>query len=93
MQSWLEGGGMTMVNELVTISLVLIILGWLVQLYYSAGKKIFALSFKFVAIYVIACLVLMIDGLEKGNIIFWILNLATAIVALLAGIFAKKARR
>jgi hypothetical protein len=57
------------------------------------GKKIFALSFKFVAIYMIACLLLMNDGLQKGNIITWTLNLVTAIVALLAGIFAKKARR
>jgi len=81
-----------MTSGLVVVSLVLIILGWLVQLYYSAGKKIYALSLKFVALYVVGCILLAIDALQTGRTTIWILNLITAIIALLAGYFAKKAR-
>jgi len=93
MQSWLKGGGMTMVNELVTIGLVLIILGWLVQLYYSAVRKIFALSLKFVMIYVVGSILLVIGAFQTGNTLIWILNLVTAVIASIAGYSAKKARR
>lgn len=81
-----------MTNGLVVVSLVLIILGWLVQLYYSAGKKIFALSLKFVALYVVGCILLAIDAFQTGRTTIWIFVLITATVAILAGYFAKKAR-
>jgi len=72
--------------------LILILFGWLVQLYYSAGKKIFALSLKYVAFYAVGCVLLAIDGLKTENTATWILNLIIAFVALMAGYFAKKAR-
>lgn len=75
------------------IGLILILLGWLVQFYYSASKKIFALSLKFVGIYVVGCILLVIDALRSGNTIIWIFNLMTAFFALVAGVYAKKARR
>jgi len=81
-----------MATTLVIIGLMLIILGWLVQLYYSGGKKIFALSLKFVVIYFVGCILLVIDGLQTGNTLIGILNLVIGIIALLAGYFAKKAR-
>ena len=74
------------------VGLILIILGWLIQLYYSAFKKLFALSLKFVFIYIIGCLLLVIDGWKTGNTVIWILNLVAAVLALSAGVFAKKAR-
>jgi lipid-A-disaccharide synthase-like uncharacterized protein len=77
---------------LVTIGLVLIILSWLVQLYYSAAKKIFALSLKFVAIYVLGSIFIVIEAFQTGNTLIWISSLVTAIIAFLAGYFAKKAR-
>jgi len=83
----------TMTSGLVIIGLVLILLGWLVQLYYSAFRKIFALSLKFVVIYFVGCILLVIDGLKTENSLIWILNLAAAAISLIAGIFAKKARR
>jgi lipid-A-disaccharide synthase-like uncharacterized protein len=81
-----------MMSGLVIVGLLFIILGWLVQLYYSAGRKIIALSMKFVLIYVLGSLLLMIDALQTGNVLNWILNLAAAVFAFLAGYFAKKAR-
>ena len=82
-----------MTSELVIVGLILIILGWLIQLYYSAFKKLFALTLKFVFIYIIGCLLLVIDGWKTGNTVIWILNLVAAVLALSAGVFAKKARR
>jgi len=81
-----------MANGLVIIGLVLITLGWAVQLYYSRVRKVFALSMKFVVIYVVGCLLLVMDGLRTGNSVIWILNLASAVLASLAGYYAKKAR-
>jgi hypothetical protein len=81
-----------MASEWIIIGMILIILGWLVQLYYSAGRKIFALSLKFVVIYVVGCIFLVIDGLKTGSTLVWIFNLITVIIAFLAGYFAKKAR-
>ena len=82
-----------MVSGLMVIGLILILLGWLVQLYYSARRKIFALSLKFVVIYVVGCILLVIDALRSGNTMIWIFNLVTAFFALVAGASAKKARR
>jgi len=82
-----------MASELWIIGLVLIFLGWLIQLYYSAARKIFALSLKFVVIYVFGCILLAIDALETGNTLIWILNLVIAVFAFIAGYFAKKVRR
>lgn len=82
-----------MANGLVTLGMILIIVGWVVQLYYSAIRKIFALSLKFVAIYTLGCILLMIDAWNTAKHGVWILNLVAAVVALLAGYFAKKARR
>jgi len=82
-----------MPSGLMIIGLVLILLGWLVQLYYSAVRKILALSLKFVMIYVVGCILLVIDGLQTGNTLIWILNLVIAVIALVAGFFAKKARK
>jgi hypothetical protein len=82
-----------MASGLAVIGLILILLSWLVQCYYSAGKKIFALSLKFVGIYVVGCIFLVIDALGSGNTVIWILNLVTAFFAFLAGVSAKKARR
>ncbi len=82
-----------MTSELVIIGLILIILGWLIQLYYSAFKKVFALSLKFVFIYAVGCLLLVIDAWRTGDTLIWILNLAAAIVAMIAGFFAKKTRK
>lgn len=81
-----------MENVLSMLGLLVIILGWLVQLYYSATKKVFVLSLRFVVIYVVGCILLVIDALQTGNTRIFILNLVTAIAALLAGYFAKKAR-
>jgi hypothetical protein len=81
-----------MASEWIIIGMILIILGWLVQLYYSASRKIFALSLKFVVIYVVGCIFLVVDGLKTGNTLVWIFNLITVIIAFLAGYFAKKAR-
>jgi len=82
-----------MVNELVIIGWLLIILGWVVQLYYSRARKIFALSMKFVVIYAFGCLFFVIDAIRTGNLLIWILNLAAAVLAFLAGYYAKKARK
>ncbi len=82
-----------MENVLTTIGLLVIILGWLVQLYYSATKKVFVLSIRLVVIYAVGCIFLVIDALQTGNNRIFVLYLLTAIVALLAGFFAKKARR
>jgi hypothetical protein len=81
-----------MASEWIIIGMILIFLGWLVQLYYSASRKIFALSLKFVVIYVVGCIFLVVDGLKTGNTLVWIFNLITVIIAFLAGYFAKKAR-
>jgi hypothetical protein len=81
-----------MASEWIIIGMILIILGWLVQLYYSASRKIFALSLKFVVIYVVGCIFLVVDGLKTGNTLVWIFNLITVIIAFLAGYFAKKSR-
>ncbi len=81
-----------MENVLATIGLLVIILGWLIQLYYSATKKVFVLSIRFVVIYVVGCILLVIGALQTGNTRLVILNLVTAVAALLAGYFAKKAR-
>jgi lipid-A-disaccharide synthase-like uncharacterized protein len=82
-----------MTSGLVIVGLILIILGWLVQLYYSVGRKIFALSLKFVVIYVVGCLLLVIDALQKGDTLILILNLVALILAFFAGYFAKKSRK
>jgi hypothetical protein len=82
-----------MANGLVTAALILIILGWLIQLYHSASRKIFALSFKTVVLYVLGCILLVIDSLGKGSFSISILNLAAAVIAFFAGYFAKKARK
>ena len=58
-----------MANGLVIIGLLLIILGWAVQLYYSQARKISALSMKFVAIYAVGCLLSVIDALRAGNLL------------------------
>jgi hypothetical protein len=75
-----------------TVALILIVLGWVLQLYYSASRKIFALSFKTVVLYVIGCILLVIDALGKGSLSLTILNLGAAVLAFLAGYYAKKAR-
>jgi hypothetical protein len=82
-----------MANGLVTLGMILIIVGWIIQLYYSAIRRIFALSLKFVVIYTLGCVLLIIDAWNTANPWVWILNLLAAIAALLAGYFAKKARR
>jgi hypothetical protein len=82
-----------MASGLAVIGLILILLGWLVQFYYSARRKLFALSLKFVGIYVVGCILLVIDGLQSGNTMIWILNLVAAFFAFVAGVSAKKARR
>ncbi len=82
-----------MTSGAVIIGLLLIILGWVVQLYYSRARKIFALSMKFVVIYVVGCLLLVIDALQTGNLLICILNLAAAVFASFAGYYAKKARK
>ena len=81
-----------MENMLTMLGLLLIILGWLVQLYISVARKIFALSLKFVVMYAVGCILLVIDAFQKGNTLALILNLAITILALLAGYFSKKAR-
>ena len=75
-----------------TAALILIVLGWVLQFYYSASRKIFALSFKTVVLYVIGCILLIIDALGKGSFSLTILNLGAAVFAFLAGYYAKKAR-
>lgn len=75
------------------LGMILIVVGWGVQLYYSAIRKIFALSLKFVAIYTFGCILLIIDAWNTAYHWVWILNLVAAVVASLAGYFAKKARR
>jgi lipid-A-disaccharide synthase-like uncharacterized protein len=82
-----------MTSALVIVGLILIILGWLVQLYYSAVRKNFAVSLKFVVIYVVGCILLVIDALQRGQTLIWILNLLAVVIALVAGFFAKKARK
>jgi uncharacterized membrane protein len=82
-----------MPSGFVVMGLILILLGWLVQFYYSGIRKIFALSLKFVVIYFVGCILLVIDGLQTGNTLTGILNLVIAIIAFFAGNFAKKARR
>jgi hypothetical protein len=47
---------------------------------------------KFVVIYVVGCLFLVIDALRTGNFAVWILNLASAVLEFLAGYYSKKAR-
>lgn len=79
-------------DSLFVIGSLFIIMGWMIQLYYSLRKKIFALSLKFVALYVIGVIVLIIDALEAGEIVQLILNLIIGLIAILAGFFAKKAR-
>lgn len=81
-----------MENMLTMLGLLLIILSWLVQLYISAARKIFALSLKFVVIYAVGYILLVIDAIQTSNTMVLILNLAILIVALLAGFFSKKAR-
>jgi len=81
-----------MASGLATLGMILIIVGWIVQLYYSVIRKIFALSLKFVAIYTLGCVILIIDAWNTANHRVWILNLVAAVVAFLAGYFAKKAR-
>ncbi len=81
-----------MASGLVTVGLILMIVGWIVQLYYSAVRKIFALSLKFVALYTLGCIILVIGAWNTANHPVWILNLVAAVVASLAGYFAKKAR-
>jgi hypothetical protein len=75
-----------------TVALILMIVGWLIQWYYSASKKIFALSFKTVVLYAIGCILLFIDSLGRGSFSIAILSLAAAVIAFLAGLAAKKAR-
>ena len=80
-------------SGLVAVALVLIILGWLLQLYYSVSRKIFALSFKTVVIYGVGCILLAIDALGKESFSIMILNLGAAVIAFLAGYYAKRARK
>ena len=80
-------------STLLTAGLVLIILGWLVQFYYSVGRKLFALSLKFVVIYVVGCILLAIDALQKGGSLTGVLILVVAALAFVSGVFAKKARK
>lgn len=80
-------------GTLTIVGLFLIILGWLVQFYYSLGRKVFALSLKFVGIYVVGCILLVIDALQRGDALIWVLNLVIAAIAFCAGVFAKKARK
>lgn len=80
-------------STLLIVGLILIILGWLVQFYYSVGRKLFALSLKFVVIYVVGCILLAIDSLQKGGILLGFLYLAGAVLAFVSGVFAKKARK
>ncbi len=89
----IDGKGVKyMISAWVIVGLTLIILGWLVQLYYSAGKKNYSVSFKFVVIYGVGCILLVIDAFQKEQTLLWILNAVTAVIALAAGFFAKKAR-
>jgi hypothetical protein len=81
-----------MTSGLVTLGMILIIVSWIVQFYYSAIRKIFALSLKFVAIYTLGCIFLIIDAWNTASPWIAILNLVAAVVASLAGYFAKKAR-
>ncbi len=80
-------------NGLLVAGLILIILGWLVQFYYPVSRNLFALSLKFVVIYAVGCILLAIDALQKGGGLTGILILIVAALALLSGIFAKKARK
>jgi hypothetical protein len=80
-------------NDAVTIGMIFVILGWLVQLYYGAGKKIFALSLKFVLIYCIGNIVLGIAALKAGHPFIGALYVLTFIFACFAGYFSMKARR
>lgn len=74
------------------VGLLLMILGWMIQLYYSASLKIFALSLKFVVFFAVGCILLAIDGLQTGKTLVWILNFLMALISLMAGYFAKKSR-
>ena len=80
-------------SALLIVGLILIILGWLVQFYYSVGRKLFALSLKFVILYGVGCILLVIDALQKGNTLIGILILVGATIAFVSGVFAKKARK
>ena len=80
-------------NALLIVGFIIIILGWLVQSYYSVGRKLFALSLKFVIIYGIGCILLVIDALQKGDTLIGILILLGAAIAFVSGVFAKKARK
>ena len=82
-----------MASGLVTVGMILIIVGWIVQLYYSAVRKIFALSLKFVALYTLGSILLVIGAGNTASHRVGILNLMAAVVAAPAGYFAKKARR
>ena len=73
--------------------LVMMILGWGVQVYISAVRRIFALSLKFVAIFVVGCLLLFIGSLRDGHILVAILYVMCGFAACLAGYHAKRARR
>jgi len=72
--------------------LVLIVVGWIMQLYYGAARKIYALSLKFVLFYTVGCVLLVIDGISRGDMVGGIAYGLTAVVAVLAGYFSKKAR-
>jgi len=80
-------------STLLIVGLILIILGWLVQFYYSVGRKLFALSLKFVVIYVVGCILLAIDAFQKGGGLMGILILVGGALAIISGVFAKNARK
>lgn len=81
-----------MSGSLAIVGLIIIVLGWVVQLYISAVRRIFALSLKFVAMFLVGCIFLIIDGLQEGQILIAILYLACGLAACGAGYYAKRAR-
>lgn len=81
-----------MSGVLSVLGFVLIILSWSLQLYYSAARKVYVLSLRFVAIYVIGCILLVIEAALTGETVVLIFYLMITILAFAAGYFAKKAR-
>ncbi len=75
-----------------TIGLILIVLGWLVQLIRTAAQKSRALSSPFLLLYAIGCILLFIGNYRANDVITGVLNTICAVIAiiLLITVIARK---
>ena len=81
-----------MTFDLTSAGLILIVLGWAMQFYYSRFRYLSVLSFKFVILYVVGAALISWNSYQQGHFIVSIAYAITAVLALGAGYFARKFR-